>query len=43
MKRAKEDCWEQFPFKEELRNKCESCGLMGLFVREIKEGGDLND
>ena len=31
----KEDKWDEFSCNSEVRDKCEDCGLVGIFVRDI--------
>lgn len=38
----KEDHWEDFKCNTEVRNKCEECGLIGLFVRDILQQKEIN-
>lgn len=33
----KEDKWETFDCNTETREKCENCGLSGIFVRQVSD------
>jgi hypothetical protein len=37
IEKFKEDKWDTFDCNLEIRKTCENCGLLGLYVREIKE------
>jgi len=40
MNRNTQDLWDLIPCDSEKKKKCDLCGKIGLYVREVKEASD---